>query len=103
MTDTMTADKLAETRKKKGTAYERIATVLKAACRKLAIHEFEQVYVTVVTADEAEDHVERQSNGKRYVGYSEQTLGRRLREMVDRKLATCNVREGKNFKEYELI
>lgn len=79
---------------KKKAPYDRIEDVMRAANRPLAVHEFEDVPMTI---DEGE------LDGRNYIGYSEQTLARRLREMNGLGRVSSKTREGKNFKEYALV
>lgn len=74
-------------------AYEKITKVLETAGRPLAPHEFGDVTMTHLGEVAATD-------GRRYVGYSESTIARRLREMVGKGLAKSKTREGSNFKEF---
>jgi len=83
--------------------YEKIEAVLKVAGRPLAPHEFEQVFMThdtSLTASQVKD-------GRAYVGCSEASLARRLREMVhfdspDSPKVQHQRRNGKPFVEYWL-
>ena len=76
--------------------YEKIEIVLKSVSRPLAPHEFNDVYV---------QDLEQMLNptGRQFVGCSEATLGRRLREMRELGIVTAKRREGKAFVEYALV
>lgn len=85
--------------------YDRIADVLEAAeldCpgRKLAAHEFPYVTMKapawIKTGQSTVD-------GRVYVGLSEATIARRLREMAALTRVNAFKRAGKNFVEYALI
>jgi hypothetical protein len=69
--------------------YMRIEIVLKSAGRAMAPHELEQVRIGDL-------------NGREYIGQSEATIGRRMRELVVMGRLTSRRREGKNFKEFAL-
>lgn len=73
---------------------QKIMQVLVRAMRPLAPHEF----ADVIMPDG--DSVTGSSDGRRYVGLSESTIGRRLREMVVSGDLTVQRRDGKNFVEY---
>lgn len=85
------------------TVYDRIEEVLRNAGRPLAPHEFEAVTLTI-TYDNDEDGWPKRADvtGRRYVGCSEATLGRRLREMAEAGRVIRKRREGKTFKEFDL-
>ena len=70
--------------------YLKIEMVLKTAGRALAAHEFREVLIGWQMGD-------------RYVGCSEATLARRLREMRELGRVTAKRREGKSFVEYALV
>lgn len=70
--------------------YLKIELVINAARRPLAAHEFKDVSIGFQWGD-------------KYVGQSESTIGRRMREMVTLGRLTSNRRAGKNFKEFALV
>jgi hypothetical protein len=73
--------------------YERIESVLKKAGRPIAPHEFVSVIM-----DESNGE-----SGRFFVGMTEATLGRRLREMRGLGIVTGKRRTGESFIEYGLV
>lgn len=67
----------------------KILEVMNVAGRPLAEFEFNSIMIHGV-------------NGRFYVGCSESTLGRRLREMRESGMLTSKKRDGKQFMEYAL-
>lgn len=85
-----------------GQTYTRIEDVLKIAKNPLAVHEFDNVRIEIPMEDSSDSRIEVMS-GKQWVGVTESTLGRRLREMVGLKRVTKQRREGNaGFVEYSL-
>lgn len=84
----------------KKSLHEKISDVLREAHRSLAVHEFDSVMISMPV-----DHLSggRVVDGRFYVGCSEQTLGRQLRKMRELNLVTSRTRDGKKFKEYQLV
>lgn len=74
--------------------YEKIELVMKKADRPLTEFEFDTV---ILIEGERETFT-----GRRFIGCSESTLGRRLRELRRSHRVTSRRREGKPFVEYEL-
>lgn len=72
--------------------YLKIEHVLRQAARPLAPHEFHDVLVS--------DQDGGILRGREYVGCSESTLGRRLRELREMDRVKSQRRDGKNFVEY---
>lgn len=73
-------------------AYDRIAFVLQKVGRPVAPHEFSRIEIVAGTGMDA----------RSYIGYSEATIGRRMREMRRLGILTSKTREGKGFKEFAL-
>ncbi len=73
--------------------YDKIETVMKAFdshnTKNVAPHEFRNMMLG-------------QQDGLQFVGCSESTLGRRMREMVEAGRLTRKIRDGKTFKEFAL-
>lgn len=84
--------------------YDRIEEVLKQTVQfgvpGLAPHEF--AITSVAVRPENDGGPKYQVNAREYVGCSEATLGRRMREMVVLGRLTSKTREGKTFKEFAL-
>lgn len=78
--------------------YDRIENVIRESGRALAPHEFAQVVMGYV-----QDINAKWQNARAYVGCSESTLGRRMREMVVIGRLFSQKREGKSFKEFGLV
>lgn len=81
--------------------FDRINEVLKTVRpRKIAAHEFGDVHLEV---EEGNVPMPTMRSGRQFVGYSEATIARRLREYAADGKVTVGTREGKNFKEYGYI
>lgn len=76
--------------------YSLIEDVMRRSPKPLAAHEF--VFV-VMPGPDGPGHV---VDGREYIGVTESTLGRRLREMRGFGRVTAHRREGKAFVEYAL-
>lgn len=76
--------------------YKKIEEVLAAAKKPLAEFEFVDVDVPV------KEWPHHDINGRNYVGITESTLGRRLRELRGLGRVTSKRREGKLFMEYTM-
>lgn len=82
--------------------YDRIEDVLRAAGKPLAAHEFTSVMLPWpkwIDRYKLDENI----NGREYVGLSEATIARRLREMAGLTRVNAFKRAGKNFVEYALI
>lgn len=77
--------------------YKKIEYVLKTAGVSLAVHEFD--FIFPMPGELGPGH---EINGREYVGCSEATLGRRLRELRELGRVTAKRRDGKSFVEYAL-
>ncbi len=77
--------------------YDKIEKVLEVAKKSLAPHEFALVHGFHLGAE-----AEGCANALRWIGCSESTLGRRMREMVVLGRLTSKKREGKTFKEFAI-
>ena len=94
---------------KPGSTYDVILAVVKRAARsglvRLAAHEFTKVCMRTIDCPLSAPLpcADCQDNGRWFVGCSESTIGRRMREMAEPKRGwlTVRKREGKNFVEYE--
>lgn len=83
---------------KKGT-YDKIEEVMGRAGRPLCDFEFKMIYIASPRPKDASGVVD----GLTYIGCSEATLGRRLRELRSQGRTTSQRRQGKAFVEYSLI
>lgn len=88
--------------------YERIEKVLRTADEPLAAHEFSEIWLNekmpVITSDNPNIHDEIVPvDGRRYVGVTEATLARRLREMRELGRVTATRRTGTAYVEYALV
>lgn len=84
----------------KRTTYDKIEFVLREANRPLAPHDFRFVVVPGFYA--LDGAITKDPDGLRYVGCSESSLGRRLREMRSLSRITSQDRDGKAFKEFAI-
>lgn len=75
--------------------YGRIEDVLREWGHPAAAHEFSEIEMDV-------DANRFPMSGRIYVGCTEATIGRRMREMTAMGRLTAKTREGKTFKEYSL-
>lgn len=83
-------------------AYEKIEEVLREAGRPLAAHEFDTVTIRKASADLPGSGVTTQ-DGRSYVGQSESSIARRLRELHVAGRVVRRRREGKQFVEFKLV
>lgn len=79
--------------------YDKIEKVILIAGKPLAEFEFDDVSIT---ANHDPRVVGDPVNGRLYVGCSQSTLARRMREMRALGRLTSNRREGKQFMEYDI-
>lgn len=76
---------------------------MREAGRPLADFEFEEVTIRTKSADAPAGSGVITQDGRAYVGCTESSLGRRLREMRGLGRVSSKKREGKQFKEYSLV
>ncbi len=81
------------------TVYEKIELVILIAGKPLTEFEFESVQIT---ANHDPRVIGDPVNGRFYVGCSQSTLGRRMREMRKEGRLVSNTREGEQFVEYAI-
>ena len=82
--------------------YDLIERVIKAAGRPLCAHEFASVKMERLLPDTTDSRVES-VDGREFVGQSEASIARRLREMRGLGRVSGKRREGKSFVEYDLV
>ena len=78
--------------------YDRIEKVILIAGKPLAEFEFDAIQITA----NHDPHVIGNVNGRQFIGCSQSTLGRRMREMREINRLVSNRREGKQFMEYQV-
>lgn len=81
--------------------YAKIETVLYIAKEPIAAHEFGNVSVKIMSGDSSV--TDQRMSGRQYIGCTEATISRRLREMRELGRVTAKRREGKAFVEYALV
>lgn len=81
------------------TTYDKIEDVLKMAGKALAPHEFDEFSLPMIHPS---GDITRIYTAREFVGCSEATLGRRMREMVVLGRLSSKTRDGKTFKEFAI-
>lgn len=86
----------------KQSTYDKIELVMKHAGKSLAEHEFRSIVYEGHHDCGDKWGMKYNPSGLTFVGCSESTLGRRLRELREKGRVTSQRREGKAFVEYAL-